>query len=126
MPSTNNSLACYGEGLQVVIGEPPCSIRIHQLSSETHINSSSRLVVGSYRWHQCIDRNNQPSIHQTPITKPPYFYAIGTIRQPLDGDLCDDWNSGPCFRRRACQPHCGIQCCLREVVSGLLSNCIVP
>jgi len=47
MPSTNNSLACYGEGLQMVIGEPPCSIRIHQLSGETHINSSSRLVVGS-------------------------------------------------------------------------------
>src|SRR5579859_4905897 len=45
MPSTNNSLACYREGLQVVIDAPHYSIRIYQFISETCINSSCRLVV---------------------------------------------------------------------------------
>ena len=49
-----------------------------------------KLVVGSYRWHQYIDGNNQPSIHQTSSTKQPHFYAISIIGDPFVGYLYDD------------------------------------
>src|SRR5947199_2388266 len=84
-------MACYGESLQVVIDEAYCSIRIHQLSDGTHLNSSSKLVVGSYRWHQCIDGNNQPSIHQTSSTKPAQNLLISmqsVLLETLSLDIC--------------------------------------
>src|SRR5579859_7818026 len=112
MSSTNNSLACHGESLQVVIDKAHCSIRIHQLGDENPINSTSRLVVGSYCWHQCIDRSNQPSIRQTSSTKPSHFRAICAIGDTVIGDLYDGWDSRSCSRGRACQAYWAIQCCL--------------
>ena len=101
-------MACYGESLQVVIDEAYCSIQIHQLGDGTGLNSSSKLVVSSYRWHQCIDGNNQPSIYQTSSTKPPHFYVISTIGDPFIRYLYNDWDSRSFFERRVCQAYWGI------------------
>ena len=91
LSSTNNSLARYGECMQVAFGQTHRFIRIHQRGREPCKLSSPQLVVDRYCWYQCINRSHQPSIHQITSTKPPSVYAIGATGHTINRDLCDDW-----------------------------------
>src|SRR3954469_8059608 len=98
MSSTYNSLACYGNSMQLVFGKTNRLIRIYSIDRQSYTFSSSSMVVDSNCRYQCLNGDNQLNIYQTTITISSTFSTISIIESTCSGNIYNDWNSRTIIR----------------------------